>query len=106
DAMRRARDAIPDAELVLRVGARSDGDPPHGLRRLIVSQDERVALVLVRDLIEGPDEANARFDRQDFAAEADRLRLLHATHAAIRPSLPLPHARRHPATSSSSSPLD
>ena len=76
-AMRVARNAGPDAELVLRVNARSDGDPPHGLWRLVVSKDQRVALILVRDLIEGTDQADASLDRQDCTAEPNRLRRRH-----------------------------
>jgi hypothetical protein len=56
--MRRARDTVPDAELVLRVGRRPNGDPPHGVRRLVVRKNQRVALILVRDLIEGLNETN------------------------------------------------
>jgi hypothetical protein len=41
------------AELVLRMGGRTDGYPNN--TALVVAKDEGVALVLVRDLIEGSD---------------------------------------------------
>ena len=58
---------------MLRMQSRSNGHAEGPLRILRIGEDQRVALILMRDLVERAKQPDPRLDCEDIAAEGDRL---------------------------------